>query len=147
MLSPQWGGVVGENDGFEEFPADIATIPSGGETIEGTFRGGDSLTSVTGHAYRIGNMVFISGVISRTGTPVSFYVDGLNIALISQNIWSVAVYTAVATSVTGKNYTSGNASVEVEATGSLRVTITKSSLVQAQIVYDPAVHLILLVDE
>lgn len=35
MPLPQWG-VVGENDGFEDFPADIATIPSGGsiETLE-----------------------------------------------------------------------------------------------------------------
>ena len=28
------GGTVGQNDGFEEFPADIATIPKGGEAVE-----------------------------------------------------------------------------------------------------------------
>lgn len=28
------GGVVGENDGFEEFPADILSIPSGGDILD-----------------------------------------------------------------------------------------------------------------
>lgn len=140
------GGTVNEGDGFEEFPADIATIPSGGEIIEGTIRNGSSTTN--NRAYRIGNMVFVGCTIAGTSSStMTFYVDGLNVSSISQNLRSCAAYTAIATTTTGKMYSSASVSVTVADGGSLYVTVTKSSLMIAPYGYDPYVTIMLLVDE
>lgn len=53
------GGTVTQGDGFEEFPADIATIPSGGGTVRsGIIASSANISNLTGNVYRIGNIVF-----------------------------------------------------------------------------------------
>lgn len=53
------GGTVTQGDGFEEFPADIATIPSGGGTVRsGIIIASSNISNLSGNVYRIGNIVF-----------------------------------------------------------------------------------------
>lgn len=53
------GGTVTQGDGFEEFPADIATIPAGGGTVRsGIIDTSSNISNLTGNVYRLGNIVF-----------------------------------------------------------------------------------------
>ena len=140
------GGTVNTGDGFEEFPSDILGIPSGGEIIEGTIRSGSSTTN--NRAYRIGNMVFVGcTAVGTSSTTLAFYVDGLNVSSISQNLRSCAAYTAIAATNTGKMYSYASVTVTVADGGSLYVTVSKPSMVTASYGYDPFVTIMLLVDE
>ena len=77
------GGTVTQGDGFEEFPADIATIPSGGGTVRsGIIVASSNISNLAGNVYRIGNIVFgsFSGDVSLssiTSKTVSVMVTDL----------------------------------------------------------------------
>lgn len=61
------GGTVTVGDGLEDFPADIATIPSGGGTVRsGIIIANSNISNLSGNVYRIGNIVFgsFSGDVS-----------------------------------------------------------------------------------
>lgn len=77
------GGTVTTGDGFEAFPADIATIPTGGGTVRsGIIIANSNISNLSGNVYRIGNIVFgsFSGNVSTdniTSKNVSVMVTDL----------------------------------------------------------------------
>lgn len=90
------GGTVNDGDGFEEFPADIESIPTGGETYVTTLAGdGTSALNVTS----IGNGVFHG---HRTEEPsasssydiVGFYFikQGNSVAFMVKNNYNGGAY-------------------------------------------------------